>query len=135
MPKKNARTRALRPSRSGDHRELLAELGKRVRSVRQGRKLTLRTLAQQSGLSTRFLSDLEAGRANLSVVSLAAVAEALGESPARLPERKPAQTTGRGVIPLLGLRGAGKTTRGKPPPATLRPPLSDPDTPTHPTTD
>src|SRR5260370_33378010 len=113
MPKKNARTRPLRPSRSGDHRELLAELGKRVRSVRQGRKLTLRTLAQQSGLSTRFLSDLEAGRANLSVVSLAAVAEALGETPARLREGKPRQSTRRGGISLVGLRGAGKTTAGK----------------------
>jgi XRE family aerobic/anaerobic benzoate catabolism transcriptional regulator len=91
----------------------LAELGKRVRSVRQGRKLTLRSLAQQSGLSMRFLSDLEAGRANLSVVSLAAVADALGESPARLLEGKPGQSPGRGVISLLGLRGAGKTTVGK----------------------
>src|SRR5260370_31697743 len=113
MPKKNARTRPLRPSRSGDHRELLAELGKRVRSVRQGRKLTLRTLAQQSGLSTRFLSDLEAGRANLSVVSLAAVAEALGGSPARLLEGKPGQSPGRRVISPPGLRGAGETPGGK----------------------
>jgi XRE family aerobic/anaerobic benzoate catabolism transcriptional regulator len=61
----------------------------------------------------RFLSDLEAGRANLSVVSLAAVAEALGESPARLLEGKPGQSRGPGVISLLGLRGAGKTTVGK----------------------
>ncbi|HXN40188.1 MAG TPA: helix-turn-helix domain-containing protein, partial [Myxococcaceae bacterium] len=81
--------------------------------MRQGRKLTLRSLAQQSGLSTRFLSDLEAGRANLSVVSLAAVADALGESPARLLEGGPGQSPGRGVISLLGLRGAGKTTVGK----------------------
>lgn len=114
MPKKNARARAPRQgSRSGGRRELLAELGKRVRQVRQGRKLTLRSLAQQSGLSTRFLSDLEAGRANLSVVSLAAVAEALGESPARLLEGKPARSQAPGVISLLGVRGAGKTTVGK----------------------
>jgi XRE family aerobic/anaerobic benzoate catabolism transcriptional regulator len=112
--RKNARTRQQRPGgRRGERRELLAELGKRVRSVRQGRKLTLRSLAQQSGLSMRFLSDLEAGRANLSVVSLAAVAEALGESPARLLEGKPGQSRGPGVISLLGLRGAGKTTVGK----------------------
>jgi XRE family aerobic/anaerobic benzoate catabolism transcriptional regulator len=69
-------------------------------------------LAQQSGLSARFLSDLEAGRANLSVISLAAVAAALGEAPARLLEQG-VEPSSPSVVALLGLRGAGKTTIGK----------------------
>ncbi len=75
--------------------------------------MTLRSLAQQSGLSARFLSDLEAGRANLSMVSLAAIARALHESPARLLDGEPAPSPGRRLLSLLGLRGAGKTTVGR----------------------
>src|SRR5262249_58529245 len=65
------------------------------------------------GLSARFLPGLGAGRATLSVVSLAAVGDALGESPARLLEGAHSSDGGPGVISLLGLRGAGKTTVGK----------------------
>jgi XRE family aerobic/anaerobic benzoate catabolism transcriptional regulator len=115
MLKKDGARSALQraATRGGAHRELLSELGKTVRRLRQRRTLTLRSLARQSGLSTRFLSELEAGRANLSVVSLAAIADALGESPARLLEGKRSEQPARRVISLLGLRGAGKTTVGK----------------------
>jgi XRE family aerobic/anaerobic benzoate catabolism transcriptional regulator len=95
------------------HRVLLVELGRTVRSLRQRRNLTLRSLAQQCGLSARFLSDLEAGRANLSVVSLAAIASALGETPAHLLEGRRSDRSTPRVISLLGLRGAGKTTVGR----------------------
>src|SRR5262249_57870543 len=65
------------------------------------------------GLSARFLPGLGAGRATLSVVSLAAGGDALGESPARLLEGAQTSNGSPGVISLLGLRGAGKTTVGK----------------------
>ncbi|HKD43627.1 MAG TPA: shikimate kinase [Myxococcaceae bacterium] len=115
MPKKNgARSNAqLAGNRARAHRPLLVQLGKTVRKLRLHRSLTLKRLAQRSGLSARFLSDLEAGRANLSVVSLAAVGDALGESPARLLEGAQTSNGSPGVISLLGLRGAGKTTVGK----------------------
>src|SRR5262245_14064823 len=101
-----AREKAVQP--------LLAQLGERVRARRQERGLSLRALADRSGLSERFVSDLEAGRANISVLNLAEVAQALGVAPAVLMggEVEPG-AEGRGAIALLGLRGAGKSTVGR----------------------
>ena len=91
---------------------LLETFGQRARDLRQARGLTLRALADISGLSTRFLLDVESGKANISVRRLAHLADALHTTPAELitadgrrHESKP--------IALLGLRGAGKTTIGK----------------------
>ena len=89
---------------------LLREIGQRVRGRRQERGLTLRGLADQSGLSERFLSDLESGRANISVVNLGEVAGALGVELIELLARS---RPSRGVVALLGLRGAGKSAVGK----------------------
>ena len=41
---------------------LLLAIGARVRAARQSRDVTLRTLANASGVSERFLRELEAGR-------------------------------------------------------------------------
>lgn len=99
---------------------LLSSLGTKVRTLRAARQLTRRALADEAGLSERFVGELEAGRANISVVNLAEVAKALGvgltalldggESDARSERSAPAS---KGVISLLGLRGAGKSTVGK----------------------
>jgi XRE family aerobic/anaerobic benzoate catabolism transcriptional regulator len=56
---------------------LLAALGRTLRSRRIALDITHAELADRSGLSVRFLSDLEAGRGNISVARLAAVATAL----------------------------------------------------------
>ena len=53
-------------------------LGQRVRQLRQDAGLTLKALAEASGLSMRFLSEMEAGRANPSLGSLRDLAAALG---------------------------------------------------------
>ncbi len=87
---------------------LLAEVGRRVRERRKERAMTLKELARSSGLSERFVSDLEAGRANISVMNLAEVAGAL-----QLPIGAFFAPVEHGVIALLGLRGAGKSTVGK----------------------
>ena len=87
---------------------LLNEIGRKVRERRKGRALTLKGLAEASGLSERFVSDLEAGRANISVMNLFEVARALGLELGEL--FAPVE---RGVVSLLGLRGAGKSTVGK----------------------
>lgn len=91
---------------------LLATLGQRARDLRQARGLTLRALAEISGLSTRFLMDVEAGRANISVRRLAHLAEALHTTPAELIST-PTHPKHAKPIALLGLRGAGKTSIGK----------------------
>lgn len=90
--------------------ELLTRLGERTRRLRVDQRLTLRELAERSGVSLRFLLQIESGRANVSVRRLTDVAKALGTSPAALlADDEPA----RPVIALLGLRGAGKTTVGR----------------------
>ena len=59
-------------------------VGRRVREARAGRAWTLRELAERSGVSMRFLVQLEAGRANISVRRLAEVARAFEIAPAAL---------------------------------------------------
>src|SRR6476620_5935991 len=71
---------------------------------------TLREIADRSGVSSRFLSDLEAGRGNISVARLADVAQALD---APLVSLLPSEEKQRPIVSLVGLRGAGKSTIGK----------------------
>jgi XRE family aerobic/anaerobic benzoate catabolism transcriptional regulator len=88
----------------------LGPLGASVRAARQGRAMTLRDLADRSGVSLRFLSDLEHGKGNISIAKLALIAEALEAPLSALVaplDRRPSRT-----ITLVGLRGAGKSTIG-----------------------
>jgi XRE family transcriptional regulator, aerobic/anaerobic benzoate catabolism transcriptional regulator len=91
--------------------DLLRSLGQRARARRLERGWTLKEIAQRSGVSPRFLVQLEAGRGNISVRRLADVARALELTPAALIASPPER--GEPVIALLGLRGAGKTTVGR----------------------
>ena len=90
---------------------ILAHLGGRVRARRSALGFTLVELSTRSGLSPRFLSDVETGRANISVLNLQAVARALGLTSSDLLTGSPTADR-RGCIALLGLRGAGKSTVG-----------------------
>lgn len=87
--------------------QLVQALGTRVRTRRRDRSMTMAALAESCGLSRRFLADVEAGRANVSVVNLARIARALGTSASALIAEPGTRT-----IALLGLRGAGKSTVG-----------------------
>jgi XRE family aerobic/anaerobic benzoate catabolism transcriptional regulator len=55
----------------------LAELGARIRAWRARRGMTRKQLAEDSGLSERFLADVESGKGNASINSLEATARAL----------------------------------------------------------
>ena len=70
---------------------------------------TLREIAERSGVSSRFLSDLETGKGNISVARLADVARALDVPLVSLMPSEEEQKS----ITLVGLRGAGKSTIGK----------------------
>ena len=100
------------PPADATHPPVLVTLSQRARLLRQRQGMTLRVLATRSGLSLRFLLDVEAGRGNISVRRLADLATALHTTAADLvtahAEDPPPQ-----VIALLGLRGAGKTTIGR----------------------
>lgn len=120
-----------------------AELGRRVRALREARDMTKKALAERSGLSARFLSDVEAGRANPSIGSLNEIASALDVDVTVLVGGAPLSDAhasllgyvstldegGAGAalellrahkldralrpIALLGLRGAGKSSVGE----------------------
>ncbi len=62
----------------------LAALGERVRTLRARRGMTRRLLAQHSGVSERYIAQMEAGRGNASILLLRAVAAALDVAPAVL---------------------------------------------------
>ena len=62
------------------------DVGERLREIRQQRRETLRTVADRSGLSESFLSQVERGRSNASIASLRRIAEALGVTVADLFE-------------------------------------------------
>jgi XRE family aerobic/anaerobic benzoate catabolism transcriptional regulator len=90
---------------------LLVALGRRARARRLEKGWTIRDIAEKSGVSPRFLVQLESGRGNISVRRLAEVARALETSLSTLLAEDDAPPPR--VIALLGLRGAGKTTIGR----------------------
>ncbi|MFI5298730.1 MAG: shikimate kinase [Polyangiales bacterium] len=98
------------------HETILSALGERVRAQRHALGLTIVELAERSDLSVRFVAELEAGRGNISVARLHDVADALETDVAALLGSGSNGEHGaqrlRGVIALLGLRGAGKSTVG-----------------------
>src|SRR5262245_1877064 len=93
-----------------NHSPVLLQIGSKVRSRRTSMGWTLREVADRSGVSPRFLSDLEGGKGNISVARLADVARALDVSMVSL---MPSDEEHQPVVALVGLRGAGKSTVGK----------------------
>jgi XRE family aerobic/anaerobic benzoate catabolism transcriptional regulator len=118
--------------------KILSEVGSRIRARRVGRRWSQAELAQRSGVSRRFLLQIEAGEGNASLLRLAELAQALecslvslfaGTGPfsddldvlageaARLG-RNAQQELLRSIqsrsdkVALIGLRGAGKSTIG-----------------------
>lgn len=88
----------------------LESVGSAVRTQRERKGLTRRELAGASGVSERFLAQLESGDGNISLRRFAEVAHALGTTPAAL--LAPAEHTSEKPIALLGVRGAGKSAVG-----------------------
>ncbi len=88
----------------------LETVGKSVRAAREQRGLSRKALAETSGVSERFLAQLELGDGNISLRRFAEVAHALGTTPAELLATT--ATGGARSIALLGVRGAGKSSVG-----------------------
>ena len=89
----------------------LALLGERVRTWRDGRRITRKVLALSSGLSERYLAQLEAGQGNMSILLLRQLAQAM-QVPVEDLVRESAAAPRRERIALIGLRGAGKSSLG-----------------------
>lgn len=62
----------------GQEAEFLNELGQRVRHARAVRGLSRKLLSQTSGLSERYIAQLEGGQGNVSIILLRRVAMAMG---------------------------------------------------------
>jgi len=121
---------------------LLQRLGQRLRAARNERRMSMRDVAEASGVSERFVFQVEKGQANVSVSKLDALARVLNlevyellqpadPSPSlRRFNRWAADASGDDVfdacrramaddahrarnIALLGMRGAGKSSVGQ----------------------
>lgn len=93
-----------------DARTVLSRLGVEVRSRRKQRGWSRRVLAERTGISERFLADVESGKANPSVGTLCDVASAFEiDATELLGARFDAAQNNQRIV-LLGLRGAGKSS-------------------------
>lgn len=92
---------------------LLSAVGARLRRLRLERDWTQRELAARSGLSQRFVAQVEAGRGNIALTRLATLARVLEVPLERFVEGLSQESVPCGVIALVGLRGAGKSSLGR----------------------
>lgn len=72
------KSRAAGNSGSEQHDPYLKSLGERVREARARRGMTRKILSRDSGVSERYLAELESGRGNVSITLLRQIAEAMG---------------------------------------------------------
>ncbi|MEM8650656.1 MAG: helix-turn-helix transcriptional regulator [Pseudomonadota bacterium] len=121
----------------------VSQIGNKVRECRKELSLSRRVVSEKSGVSERYLAQLEAGEGNISVALLYKVARALGQSPdwflirdentrqlldmfsrvdnncredvMRILSKSAHQKQDDkfGRLCLIGLRGAGKSTLGR----------------------
>jgi XRE family transcriptional regulator, aerobic/anaerobic benzoate catabolism transcriptional regulator len=90
----------------------LGSVGAAVRAQRERKGWSRRELAEHSGVSERFLAQLELGDGNISLRRFAEVAHSLGTTPSALLATADAPADDQMPIALLGVRGAGKSTVG-----------------------
>jgi len=96
-----------------EDQHLLRELARRLREARRASGLSVSDLATRSGLSRRYVTEVEAGRANPTLVKLVRLSEALDLPLARLVDFGARGRPRSGRVALIGLRGAGKSTVGR----------------------
>lgn len=58
--------------------DLRGRVGARLKQLRQARRLTQEQLAERAGLSYKFIGEVERGRGNPTLTTLAAISDALG---------------------------------------------------------
>ncbi len=100
------------PSPAQQEAAYLSRLGDRVRAWRSGNSMTRKALAAASGVSERYLAQLEAGQGNISVLLLRKVARAMSVAVESLVRESADDAAAPRRIALIGLRGAGKSSLG-----------------------
>jgi XRE family aerobic/anaerobic benzoate catabolism transcriptional regulator len=91
MPRKTRSDRLQRPDLTVVENGYLLMLGERIRELRARRGMTRKILAQQSGVSERYLAQLETGHGNVSIILLRQIAEGLGFPVVELVREGPEQ--------------------------------------------
>ena len=61
-----------------DSQEFLVQLGKRIRELRRARSMSQEQLAEAADLVQHYVSQVEQGERNVSIVTLRLLAQALG---------------------------------------------------------
>ncbi|NMG75481.1 helix-turn-helix transcriptional regulator [Aromatoleum diolicum] len=92
MPNDESTARLKRPDLSVEENNYLLMLGDRIRDLRAQRGMTRKMLAQQSGVSERYLAQLETGHGNISIILLRQIAQGLGFPLVDLVREEPEQS-------------------------------------------
>jgi XRE family aerobic/anaerobic benzoate catabolism transcriptional regulator len=92
FPNAKARTKPDKHDRQAETTDAgyLKMLGQRVRDARARHGMTRRMLARDSGISERYLAELEAGRGNLSITLIRRLADAIDVPISELVSDRPA---------------------------------------------
>jgi XRE family aerobic/anaerobic benzoate catabolism transcriptional regulator len=77
----------------------LERLGRRIRTIREAQTISRQKLAELSGISDRFIAQLECGKGNISIARLRRISIALGLS---LQDLIPAAGAGDGLLTCPG---------------------------------
>ena len=140
-PRHQSMTSATVRAHEREVNEFIASIGKRIRHTRERKEISRRLLSELSGVSQRYLAQLESGSGNISLALLYRIASALGRKPGWLMEDRSddfkilsllqtvsPETRTRVIrvlesdatleskkkrVCLIGLRGAGKSSLGK----------------------
>lgn len=65
-------------------RDVLVQLGKRIRALRQERKISQEELAGRADIHRNYISQIEGGKRNLSFYNVVKIARALRVTPSKL---------------------------------------------------
>jgi transcriptional regulator with XRE-family HTH domain len=68
-------------------RDVLVQLGKRIRALREERKISQEELADRADIHRNYMSQIEGGKRNVSFYYVVKIARALQVSPSRLIDR------------------------------------------------
>jgi len=83
-----------------DNEQHRAEVGKRIKRLRQAQEITVQELAKRSAISAGYLSEVERGLSAVSIDKLKQVAEGLGVGVDVLLGDSPADAQGQSVIQI-----------------------------------
>jgi len=92
----------------GRDEDILRELGDRIREYRKGKGFSQEKLAELANLHPTYISHLETGKANPSLLILSHIAEALGAHVCELVSAKEKTTLDKTLIDIQSALDASK---------------------------